>query len=186
MLCEINNFINNNLMNNNLDDLFIRLCDKYSSDESNNINSIKFVLLDRFNYKPEYQNENIKKLCEEREGQNKFRQELIIRDGKCLITGDNPEICEACHIIPYSEIKSFDIANGLLLNRCFHKMFDNYLLSINSSDCIEFSNYLLNTENFDNYIVYNGIKLNIHDECKKYLEIHWNKFIEFNKFTNIQ
>ena len=181
MLTEINDFINNNLINNDLDNLFIRLCDKYSSDESNNINLIKFILMDRFCYIPINQYDIIKKLCVEREGQNKFRQELILRDKKCLISGDNNDICEACHIIPYSETKSFDISNGLLLNRCLHKLFDNYMWSINSLNCIEFSNHLLNLNDYHNYIKYNGLKINIQEDCKKYLEFHWNKFVKFNE-----
>lgn len=181
MLDKINIFINKNLMDGDLNNLFIRLCDVYCSNESNNINLIKFVLIDRFGYNPIKQNENIKKLCEEREGQNKFRKELILRDKNCLISGDNADICEACHIVPYSEVKSFDISNGLLLNRCLHKLFDNYLWSIDSSNNVKFSNNLLNSNNYSNYIKYNGIKLNILTNSKKYLEIHWNRFIKINE-----
>lgn len=163
-----------------IDLLFERLCDKFSSDESNQINSIKFILYDRFRYNPMERTEEIKKLCEQRDGQNKFREELIFRDKKCLITGDNYEVCEAAHIIPYSESKSFDTANGLLLNRCFHNMFDKYLWSVNSLDCVEYSNKIWDLENFNNYKSYNGIKININPECKKYLSIHYEKFLQFN------
>ncbi len=163
-----------------IDLLFERLCDKFASDESNQINSIRFILLDRFGYNPLTRPDPIKKLCIQRDGQNKFRKKLILRDKKCLITCDNYEVCEAAHIIPYSESKSFDIGNGLLLNRCLHKMFDKYLWSINSLDCVEFSKQIWNLENFHNYNRYNGVKLNISDDCKKYLSTHYKKFLEFN------
>jgi hypothetical protein len=164
-----------------LDLLFERLCDKFSSNESNQITSIKFILLDKFGYNPMERSEQIKKLCEERDGQNKFREKIIFRDKKCLVTGDNHEICEAAHIIPYSESKSFDIANGVLLNRCFHNLFDKYLFSICSLGCVEFSNQIIGHENYHNYFQYNGKKLNIPNESKKYLSVHWEKFIEINK-----
>jgi hypothetical protein len=182
MLSDINNFINDLMPNNNLNNMFMRLCDKFASDDFNNINSIKFVLADRFNYYPMEQDDITKKLCEEREKQQDFRQGLILRDRQCLITGDNYEICEACHIIPYSEKKSFDIANGLLLNRCFHKMFDNYLLSINPlNDNLEFSNRILDADYYHNYKNYNGKILKIHNETKEYLKSHYNIFLIKNE-----
>ena len=184
MITIINNYINsldNNFENlQQLDILFEKLCDKYSSNEINNINNIKFILFDRFEYNPMSRTEHIKKICEERDGQNKFREQIILRDKKCLITGDNCEICEAAHIIPYCESKSFEISNGLLLNRCFHKMFDKYMWSINSLGNLEFSNDILNDDYYDNYLIYNGIKLNFDNNCKKYLEIHYKKFLELN------
>lgn len=182
MLININIFIDN-ILNNNIDDIFVRLCDKFSSDNSNNINAIKFILASRFNYYPDEQNPEIKKLCDERDGQNKFRQQLILRDNKCLITGDNENICEACHIIPYSETKSFDIGNGLLLNKCFHTMFDKYLFSINpQNNILVFSQNVIENEYYHNYIKYNNIQVNIPEECKKYLFAHYEKFLIINEF----
>ena len=125
--------------------------------------------------------EHIKKLCEQRQGQNEFRKKIILRDKKCLITGDNHEICEAAHIIPYSESGTFDIANGLLLNRCLHTMFDKYLWTINLMGCIVFSDRIYNHDNFHNYKNYNGKKINIDLESKKYLFTHYEKFLEFKK-----
>lgn len=184
MLNIINEYISNSNINldcgEQLDILFERLCDKFSSDSSNQIASIKFVLYDRFGYNPMERTEMIKKLCEQRQGQNEFRKKLILRDKKCLITGDNHEICEAAHIIPYSESRSFDIANGLLLNRCLHVMFDKYLWTINSSECVEFSDQIWDQENFHNYKGYNGKKINVSLESKKYLLTHYEKFLEFN------
>ena len=68
--------------------------------------------------------------------QNAFRDGLINRFNKCIISNMHFDVCEACHIIPFSESKSFDIDNGLLLNCILHKLFDNYEFSINPVDLI--------------------------------------------------
>lgn len=184
MLNKINIFINNLLDNENrLDDIFIRSCDKFSSDEYNNIKAIKFILASRFNYYPDEQNEEIKKLCDERDGQYEFRQQLILRDVNCLITGDNENVCEACHIIPYSETKSFDIGNGLLLNRCFHTMFDKYLFSINpQNNILVFSQNITNSLYYHNYVNYDNTYINIPYECNKYISSHYEKFLSINSY----
>lgn len=192
MLAQIVTYINNlnydfdKLYNlEQLDILFERLVDKFSNNNENNINSIKFIMIDKFNYNPLTRIENIKKLCEERDGQNKFREELIMRDEKCLITGDNSEICEACHIIPYCDSKSFDIANGLLLNRCFHKLFDTYKISINSNNYLEFDENVQNEIGYNNYLIYNEKQININYDCREYLDIHYQKFLETIKINRI-
>lgn len=83
-------------------------------------------------------------------------------DINCLITKDDENICEVCHIVPYSEIKSFDISNGLLLNRCFHKLFDNYLFTMNlHNNTLMFSYIILESEYYSNYIKYNKNIINI-------------------------
>jgi len=63
--------------------------------------------------------------------QHEFRNQLIERDKVCLISGFDPIECEAAHIIPYSECKSYENSNGILLNRCLHKLFDLHMFSIN-------------------------------------------------------
>lgn len=67
MLLEINEYIANLDLVEQLDNLFYRLYDKFSSNKSNNINFIKFILLDRFNYNPMERKEDIKKLCVKRD-----------------------------------------------------------------------------------------------------------------------
>jgi len=180
ILIYIKNFNVDFTCKTQLDLIFERLCEKFAPDESNQINSIKFVLVDKFGYNPLERPEQIKKICEERDGQNKFREKIILRDKKCLVTGDNCEVCEAAHIIPYSISKSFDTSNGLLLNRCFHKMFDKYLWSVNSSGNIEFSNKIFYLDNFENYKKYNGLIINVSNCCKSNLLVHYNKFLELN------
>jgi len=62
---------------------------------------------------------------EQRLDQDSFRKELIKKYNKCIISNSIDIECEACHtsqhrwrachIIPYSICKNFDIDNGLLL-----------------------------------------------------------------------
>ena len=68
---------------------------------------------------------------EQRLDQDSFRKELIKKYNKCIISDSIDIECEACHIIPYSICKNFDINNGLLLSSDLHKTFDKYLWSIN-------------------------------------------------------
>ena len=63
--------------------------------------------------------------------QYEFRTKLIDRYDKCIITDMDNEVCEAAHIIPFSESPNFDIDNGILLNLILHKLFDDYVWSIN-------------------------------------------------------
>ncbi len=209
MLNSINNYVNEYINDNmksdriaqltqldqldQLDQLFVILCEKYSGEmanEPNNINWIKFILLDRFGYNPMERHEDVKKLCVERDAQYKFRQNIVLRDKKCLVTGDNSSICEASHIIPFAESKSYDISNGLLLNACFHKMFDNYLCSINpnpnpnlnpnTNKCVlVFSPNFFELENFVHYLQYDKIELDIHENCRGNLQKHYKRFLEF-------
>jgi hypothetical protein len=75
---------------------------------------------------------------EERPAQTTFRQRLIARYGAaCAITGPcPPEVLEAAHIIPFAEGHSWrDLAaNGLLLRRDVHRLFDLLLLAVEPAD----------------------------------------------------
>ncbi len=67
-----------------------------------------------------------------RERQEKFKEELKETYGyKCLISGcEIGEIIEAAHIIPYRDLNSHDVANGLLLRVDLHRLFDAHLIAI--------------------------------------------------------
>ncbi|MFM6000868.1 MAG: HNH endonuclease [Dolichospermum sp.] len=67
-----------------------------------------------------------------REKQQEFKEELIKKYGyKCLISGcEIKEIIEAAHIIPYRDLNSHDVANGLLLRVDLHRLFDAHLIAI--------------------------------------------------------
>ncbi len=70
---------------------------------------------------------------ETRRSQSTFREGLIQKYGKCIITDTNClDELEAAHIIPYKEDKhNFFVSNGLLLKSNIHKTFDKYKWTIN-------------------------------------------------------
>jgi hypothetical protein len=70
---------------------------------------------------------------ETRLSQSTFREGLIQKYGKCIITDTNClDELEAAHIIPYKEDKhNFFVSNGLLLKSNIHKTFDKYKWTIN-------------------------------------------------------
>ena len=106
-----------------------------------------------------------------------FRKRIVDRDKICLISGFDASECEAAHIIPYSECKSYDSSNGILLNRCLHKLFDEFMFSINPATFkieIRKSNKLLSINKYKNKI----IKVPV--GCIKNLKKHYEKFVELN------
>lgn len=62
--------------------------------------------------------------------QSEYRNKLVERFKCCVISNLHPNLCEACHIIPFSECEHFDVENGLLLNPILHKLFDSHQFSI--------------------------------------------------------
>lgn len=97
-------------------------------------------------------------LKDQRVYQNTFRKLIIERDKKCIVSGANKSICEACHIIPYcdsDDIHIYDVNNGILLNRNIHKLFDEHLVTINPDTC-EFivTPEILNESDYDCINVY--------------------------------
>ncbi len=70
---------------------------------------------------------------ETRRSQSTFREGLIQKYGKCIITGTHClDELEAAHIIPYKEDKhNFFVSNGLLLKSNIHNTFDKYKWAIN-------------------------------------------------------
>ena len=182
MLNKISSYINSTNITD-LDNLFINLINVFDCGVNLEIfSAIKFLMVDKFDYEPNLSNNlSVIEICEKRLGQNTFRERLILRDKKCLITGDNHEVSEGAHIIPYSESKSFDISNGILLNRCFHKMFDSYDMSFNESNCVVFSQHILESKDYEHYILYLGKKINVDTNTQKNLRIHYERFLERNK-----
>ena len=110
--------------------------------------------------------------------QNYYRDGLINRYKKCIISGMHMEVCEACHIIPFYDSENFDIDNGILLNSVLHKLFDKHYWSINPSTlCVEISN---NCNNFEFLQEHNNKYINIleqYDNTKHNLRSHYDIFI---------
>ncbi|MBD2146556.1 pentapeptide repeat-containing protein [Sphaerospermopsis sp. FACHB-1194] len=67
-----------------------------------------------------------------RPGQQEFKEKLKETYGyRCLISGcDIEQIIEAAHIIPYRDLNSHDVANGLLLRVDLHRLFDAHIIAI--------------------------------------------------------
>ena len=114
--------------------------------------------------------------------QNVFREGLINRFNKCIISDLHFDVCEACHIIPFSESNSFDIDNGLLLNCILHKLFDNYEFSIDSDLLVvEISN---KSNNYDYLKIFDKKYINSLEKYKKtrdLLKEHYGIFKEKTK-----
>ena len=117
--------------------------------------------------------------------QNLYREAIINRFNKCIISDMDNEVCEAAHIIPLTESKeseSFDYDNGLLLNSVLHKLFDKYYWSI-CPETLCFKIFISS----DKVNIYNILKpyenkcleiLKKYNSIIKYLESHYNKAIE--------
>lgn len=114
----------------------------------------------------------------ERNYQKTFSDKIFLRDKKCIVCkkGNNLEF-EACHIVPVSEGGDFTESNGILLTRHFHKLYDNYLWSINPDTLI--IEVLTNDEKIVGSIIsYSGKKVNLIPDyfMKINLKSHWDKF----------
>lgn len=74
-----------------------------------------------------------------RTGQRKFRDDLIKKFKKCPLDNLNASLCEAAHILPYSNCKNkkekYDINNGILLSCNMHKAFDRNLFTFDEKTC---------------------------------------------------
>ena len=113
--------------------------------------------------------------------QNKYREDIIKRFNRCIVSDMDVEVCEAAHIIPFSDCENFDIDNGLLLNKILHTLFDNHRWSINPDRLrIEISSKC-------NDDIYNIIKLYENKDITvlkpypniiKYLTQHYNVFLD--------
>ena len=129
-----------------------------------------------YNYYLKKNNNSIYITSSERnpELQNIYRNAIIKRYNRCIVSNMDNEICEASHIIPFAESKSFDINNGLLLNSILHKLFDKYYWSINPKTlCIEIFVPVFKND------IYNILKP--YENIIKYLIDHYNKTVEQSK-----
>ena len=85
--------------------------------------------------------------AKKRIGQKEFRDKLINRFNRCIITGS--DIFDACHIVPYNESEDMTIDNGILLTKTYHDYFDKYIWSINPHTYhIEINYNMINKDDF--------------------------------------
>lgn len=188
----------NNLINNDSDNDFYNL-EKYFDNYNENISVNFYKRAEEFGfvnhelfknaifyimYVKEINFYNEKK---ERYHQKKFSKKIFERDKKCIVIrkGNSVEF-EASHIVPVSDGGDYTESNGILLTRNLHKLYDEYLWSINPETlCIDtisddeeitgsIKNYLNNKVNLipDFFMLIN-------------LKSHWDKFLDKkNKFIN--
>lgn len=148
------------------------------------IETLLFVIYDVYKYIPE---NNIIEEKIKRQYQYKFKKKLIKKYKQCIISNDDEDLCEAAHIIPYSEsdlTNKYDVNNGLLLSSALHKMFDDYLFTIDKNERIILSNTIMNKKSYKNYHKYNKLQLNLNTETLTNLKTHDDKFIELNTIIN--
>lgn len=137
---------------------------------------VNFIMYDLYRYQPDETYDDTSSMQNHRNGQIEFRDSLIGRYNSCMITGDESDICEACHIIPYNEYKNYDIDNGLLLTASLHKLFDKYALTI---DAETHEVMIRDVVLHKNYERYNGKKVvNISKKTEEYLLHHNEKYLE--------
>jgi hypothetical protein len=116
----------------------------------------------------------------ERYYQKKFSKKIFERDVKCIVVGKGNHVeFEACHIIAVHEGGDYTESNGLLLTRNIHKLYDDYLWSINpESLCIEAIS--TNEEIIGSIINYLGKKVNLKPDFFMLINLksHWAKFLD--------
>jgi len=66
-----------------------------------------------------------------REGQQQFRSAIIAAYGRCAITGCEDEaVLQAAHVIPYVDVRSNVLRNGICLRADIHCLYDRDLVRI--------------------------------------------------------
>lgn len=108
----------------------------------------------------------------QRTGQHLFKINLMYAyGGKCAMTGCNiEEVLEAAHIVPFSKSHDHSIANGILLRKDIHTLFDKGLIAIDKNYRIRLSEeFKSNYPQKDNiYFKLDGQKIQLpHDR------VHW-------------
>ena len=77
-----------------------------------------------------YFSTSLSQFARSRSKQILFRKALIDKYSKCAITDIHPNLCDACHIIPYSVSNNYDVNNGILLSKNMHAAFDRKYFTI--------------------------------------------------------
>lgn len=76
-----------------------------------------------------------KAIVKSRIGQGQFRENLLLKYGKCVISGVNiPQVLVASHIKPWAACNNrerLDVNNGLILSATYDRLFDSGLISFN-------------------------------------------------------
>lgn len=165
--------------------IFEEIVDIIKNDKNifNNIEKLKMIYSIEdieFAFYIVYGDKITKDIKTKRKYQKIMRNKVIKRDKKCILTGEDEDVCEAAHIKPESNcsiMENLDLDNYILLSANMHKRFDNYLWSINPDT---FNIVISKKNKSDTLNKYNNVHLNLSKNMKKYIEHHYNKFNSFN------
>jgi hypothetical protein len=95
-----------------------------------------------------------------REGQPKFRNQLMSCFERCVVTGCEIKAClEAAHIVPYNGKSTNILANGLLMRSDIHTLYDKDLIMIDGNGRIHLNEALRKDDYyrpFENKIIADG------------------------------
>lgn len=162
----------------------IHIFEKFDQNHTNNsdTNSKKEISQNLDNISSKLTEEK-KELKTKRTYQKEFRQAIINKYKKCIVSGANYERCEASHIVPFSEdnVNRYNTDNGILLRADLHKLFDKYLVSINptTNTFVINKKYLSKDPSLANY---NNIKINNNytTATLEFLDQHYQLFIKYS------
>ena len=127
----------------NLDKIYHLIKNNDFEKVKNNFCSEEIECVLRLRFKKEKKNikDKIYSVVEVRPNQKTFRDKLIIKfNYSCAIrTNIDYEICQACHLVPYSEcdntFQKEDEFNGILLCNNLHVAFDKNFFTIDENTC---------------------------------------------------
>lgn len=81
-------------------------------------------------------------------GQGQFRESLLLKYGKCVITGvDISQVLVASHMKPWAACDNrerLDVNNGLILSATYDRLFDSGLISFNEHGNLLISKFVSN------------------------------------------
>lgn len=116
-------------------------------------------------------------IIQARRGQGRYRDLIIEKYGRCVITGINDEqILIASHIKPWvssNNSERISSENGLLLSPTFDRLFDRGFISFRDTGLIMPSNHF-SDDNFKRVGLKTGEKFNlqISTEMKSFMDFH--------------
>jgi len=146
-----------------LNDLYEELLINHSNKELDYI----FYSLKKFIYT------NIKTEEKKVRNDDTFKDTVINKYKRCIITNKPKYICEVAHIFPFaecSEIDKYDPDNGILLCRELHVLFDTNLMKIDYRTLkITFDEKILNDTYLTDYHKYHNTIIKM-DISKNYLK----------------
>lgn len=116
-----------------------------------------------------------------RAGQGLFRQRLISKWGRCMVTGcDCLEVLRASHIKPWRDsdnIERLDVFNGLLLSANMDALFDSGLITFDEHGTMQVSSSLSDSAKLALGCM-NTLKIRLSPEHMKYLSWHRVKIFQ--------